>query len=340
MSLSAQVRSIQALGDLKGALGRFGGEAQMALQAAEQEIRCTLDWLQERLNYWRSEVQRRQEEVRQAQMALARCRASGYYDRDGRYHAPDCSAEERALCQAQVRLREAEVELQNVQRWMKAVGEAVDTYRVQAQRLGRLIVTDLPKANTFLERKIAELQAYLAVVAPAGQAGVIVSAPLLQATAGMSQAGETQWKTVGQPGEVQKLQDGLAALEKARVGHSIAAAIREQGTAVRFGQADEDVIAYFDPEGNEIVVNEGLRDASSNVLAAHLAHEGTHVQWNRDSSVEQEYHAFKAQAEVWNQLKGNEADDQCDWVSEMISLGKEEAMGIIHDLYPDLPKYA
>jgi hypothetical protein len=55
VSLSAQVRSIQALEDLKGALGRFGGEAQTSLQAAEQEIRRTLDWLQERLNYWRSE---------------------------------------------------------------------------------------------------------------------------------------------------------------------------------------------------------------------------------------------------------------------------------------------
>lgn len=333
MSLSVHVRSIQALEDLKGALGRFGGEAQMALQAAEQEIRRTLDWLQERLNYWRSEVQRRQEEVRQARADLASCRASGYYEGD-RYHAPDCSAEERALYEAQVRLREAEEELRNVQQWMKAVGEAVTTYRTQAQRLGRLIATDLPRANVFLERKIAELQAYLAVTAPTVGVGA------LSATAPSGSAEEVQWSIVGDSGAVQKLQDGLVALEKARVGHSVAATICEQGTVMRFGQTSEDVIAYFDPERNEIVVNEGLRDASPNVLAAHLAHEGTHVQWNKGSSVEQEYHAFKAQAEVWNELKGNEADDQCDWVSEMVSLGKEEAMGIIHDLYPDLPKYA
>jgi len=333
VSLSVHVRSIQALEDLKGALGRFGGEAQMALQAAEQEIRRTLDWLQERLNYWRSEVQRRQEEVRQARADLASCRASGYYEGD-RYHAPDCSAEERALYEAQVRLREAEEELRNVQQWMKAVGEAVTTYRTQAQRLGRLIATDLPRANVFLERKIAELQAYLAVTAPTVGVGA------LSATAPSGSAEEVQWSIVGDSGAVQKLQDGLVALEKARVGHSVAATICEQGTVMRFGQTSEDVIAYFDPERNEIVVNEGLRDASPNVLAAHLAHEGTHVQWNKGSSVEQEYHAFKAQAEVWNELKGNEADDQCDWVSEMVSLGKEEAMGIIHDLYPDLPKYA
>ncbi len=51
MSASAHVQSIQALDDLKGALGRFSGEAQAVLGAADQEIRRTLDWLQERLNY-------------------------------------------------------------------------------------------------------------------------------------------------------------------------------------------------------------------------------------------------------------------------------------------------
>jgi DNA repair exonuclease SbcCD ATPase subunit len=334
MRLSAQVRSIQALEDLKGALGRFGCEAQMALQAAEQEIRRTLDWLQERLNYWRSEVQRRQEEVRQARADLASCRASGYYE-DDRYHAPDCSAEEHALRQAQVRLHEAEEELQNVQRWMKAVSEAVDTYRVQAQRLGRLIVTDLPKANAFLERKIAELQAYLAVTAPTMGMGA------LPATAPSWPAEGVARNIVGDNEAVQKLSDGLATLQSSESGHAIARTICERATTMRFGQMDKGV-AYFDRTKNEIVINERLRDRSPNVLAAHLGHEGTHVQWNRANSIDQEYHAFKAEAEVWNELKGSEMDEQCDHVSEMISLGKAEAKKMIRRAppYRSLPEYA
>ena len=148
------------------------------------------------------------------------------------------------------------------------------------------------------------------------------------------------WNSVGQPGAIQKLQDALMRLEGIRIGHSLAEIIHERGTAVRFGQTPRNAIAYFAWKRNEIVVGEGARDSSPNVLAQHLAHEGTHVQWGRDNSIDQEYHAFKAEAKVWNQLKGNEVDDQCDWVSEMISLGKEEAMNIIRDLYPDLPKYA
>lgn len=63
------------------------------------------------------------------------------------------------------------------------------------------------------------------------------------------------------------------------------------------------------------------------------------MQWDTGDSIEQEYHAFKAQAEVWNELKGDETDHQCGSVSEMIALGKEEAMVVIRDLYPGLPMY-
>jgi hypothetical protein len=59
-------------------------------------------------------------------------------------------------------------------------------------------------------------------------------------------------------GEIQNLQDVLTALEGTRAGYPIAAAIRERGTAVRFGQAGGEVVAYFDPERNEIVLNEGM----------------------------------------------------------------------------------
>ena len=147
-------------------------------------------------------------------------------------------------------------------------------------------------------------------------------------------------------GPVQRLQDGLTILERTGAGYSIAAAIREQGTRVRFGQAGEDAIAYFDPVSNEIVVNEELMDTTLNVLVQHLAHEGTHtqwmLQWDRPNSIDQEYHAFKAEAEVWNQLRGSETDGQCDQVSEMISLGEVEAKKVIcrAPSYRNLPEYA
>lgn len=174
MKPSAQVRSIQALVDLKGALGRFVGETWEELRAADQEIRRTEEWLQGRLAHWRYEVQQRREDVRRAKEDLDDCLASGYDD-----EGQDCSDYEDALRQAQARLREAETELQNVQRWMKSVSETAAAYRTQEQRLSRLLAADLPKAEAFLGRKVAELEQYRAEAPAAATIPVSADAKLL-----------------------------------------------------------------------------------------------------------------------------------------------------------------
>ena len=137
----------------------------------------------------------------------------------------------------------------------------------------------------------------------------------------------------------EKLAEGLQRLGTSDIGRPIAEAIQQHGTVIKFGSTEQEVVAQFDPETNEILINEGLKDTSPNVLAAHLAHEGTHVQWGQPDSIDQEYHAFKAQAEVWKQVKRNETDRQCDRVAEMIDKGEKVAKEMIRRFYPDLPEY-
>lgn len=178
MSEAAHVQAIETLRDMESALGRFAGEAREALTAAELEIRRTLEWLQERLHHWQREVERWRQEVQSARAALERCQRSGYYDRDGHYHAPDCSAYEAALAAARRRLGEAEAELANVQKWSARVREAEAAYRMEARRLEQMASADIPRARALLNRKIADLEAYLAVsaVPSAMAAGVALAA--------------------------------------------------------------------------------------------------------------------------------------------------------------------
>jgi len=142
----------------------------------------------------------------------------------------------------------------------------------------------------------------------------------------------------GDATEKEKLADGFKKLESTQAGQPAAAAIREHGTTIGFGKLKEGDFAQFDPGPNAITINESQKDASSEVLAAHLAHEGTHVQWNRPDSINQEYHAYKAEAEVWNETKGKQSDDQCDAVDEMIAKGEIEAKSEIRQMYTDLPE--
>jgi hypothetical protein len=178
---SAHVLSIQALEEFKGHLTRFNAQAQEILNATEIEIRRTLDWLQERLNYWRNEVRRRQEILTQAERALAACRAGGWYDKNGYYHEPPCTAQWEAVHRARTYLAEAEAELRTVQEWTRLVERQAEEYHRQAQRLKAWLDGELPKANAFLERKITTLQSYIAM---GMSSGGYVTTPPVQAVGG------------------------------------------------------------------------------------------------------------------------------------------------------------
>jgi len=160
MSSSVQVRSIQALEDLKGGLRRFGANVQGHLGAVEQQIRNTEIWLKERQSYWRQAVQREGDALHQAETALTRCRASGFRDDQGNHRAPDCHAYEQAQMERRRALQSAEAELDNVQAWSRRVDQASGEYQIQARRLAQHVDNELPRATNMLNSKIALLWAY------------------------------------------------------------------------------------------------------------------------------------------------------------------------------------
>ncbi len=178
---AANVRNIQALADLKAALARFKSDALEPIHAAQQEIQRAQEWLAERERHWQREVQRCEEIVRQTQAALARCQASGYYDKQGRYYPPNCSAQERALAHAQQQLERTRAELQNARQWARAVEQAAAEFQREQQRLTNMLNNDAAKALALLERKIAILQGYVGDSAPSTSASSlsesITSAP-------------------------------------------------------------------------------------------------------------------------------------------------------------------
>ena len=135
MSDSLEIHDIQTLSDLHAALGRFSTDVQQGLRVAEGSIRETLEWLEGRIRHWQREVDRAHQMVQQAQADLSRCQASGYVDRDGHYHQPDCSRQRAALQAAQEHLRLCQENLQTAQTWRSKVNGAVDAYHREARRL-------------------------------------------------------------------------------------------------------------------------------------------------------------------------------------------------------------
>ncbi len=170
----ANVKSFQALVEFKTGLAQYRVESLQVLDIIARNIRQIQEWLAERQQYWRREVELAQEAVLQARSDLERCMASASYNSETSERCiPDCSGYEEQLAQAQRSLRHAEEELQNVIHWRNMVEEAVGSYQRQAVRLHAQLTQDVPKAENFLGKKTAQLETYRVESPPAEGGGTV-----------------------------------------------------------------------------------------------------------------------------------------------------------------------
>jgi hypothetical protein len=111
--------------------------------------------------------------------------------------------------------------------------------------------------------------------------------------------------------ENKKLDEGLELLRNTSSGRNIAEHLDKVRVKITFGQPKTSgAAAVFVPNflgtSGKIIVSERLRDEETPVVAAILAHEGTHARMNSIlgyDSVEQEYRCYMAQARVWKEAR-------------------------------------
>ena len=145
--------------------------------------------------------------------------------------------------------------------------------------------------------------------------------------------------------EIQKLVDAATRLESTDAGKLIAQAMKDHGTTVKFGHTRDNAIAQYNKDTNVVTIREQEKERSPEVLAAYLAHEGTHVQWQKDwgkdNSLDQEYHAHNKAVKVWNETKGDQKDQALDELSDSVARGENytKILLLSSPTYRKLPDY-
>ncbi|MDR3635562.1 MAG: hypothetical protein P4L84_17290, partial [Isosphaeraceae bacterium] len=156
MSLSANVRSVDALKDVKLGLIAYAEDARAALTTVDMEVRRVRDWLErEQLSYWRNQVKRREEEVNMARSDLHRRRLSA-----SNSESISDTEQKEALRLAQRRLAEAEEKVATVKRWIPIFEHASSEYRAHSQPLGDHLAGGFENTLATLERMVSSLEAY------------------------------------------------------------------------------------------------------------------------------------------------------------------------------------
>jgi hypothetical protein len=168
MSDQADVKSIDTLAFVKGALVAFAHESGQAVSEVEIQGQRAVDWITvDQAAFWKAEVRRRTDQVNQARKDLEHCRT---FKKVGD-NAPSCIEEKKALDKAKQRLDHAEQKAEAVRRWTPVVQQQFRETCVRLVRFREVIDVDCPKAVAQLERMLKALDAYRQTVAPTGTGG-------------------------------------------------------------------------------------------------------------------------------------------------------------------------
>ncbi len=134
---------IDALRELADALARYRHAQREVVERGDHEIEAARASLEEKAGRWRYQLGRRQADLAACQQAAAR---------DAGGPPPDCSAEARAV-------REAQERLDHIRRWQQRVDEEAGSFRGTASRFRDLLDLDLPRAENHLRAVIGGLEA-------------------------------------------------------------------------------------------------------------------------------------------------------------------------------------
>ena len=165
MSDQADVKSIDTLAFVKGALAAFAHESGQAVSEVEIQGQRAVDWITvDQAAFWKAEVRRRTDLVNQARKDLEHCRT---FKKVGD-NAPSCIEEKKALEKAKQRLTHAEQKAEAVRRWTPVVQQQFRETCVRLVRFREVIDVDCPKAVAQLERMLKALDAYRQTASPTG----------------------------------------------------------------------------------------------------------------------------------------------------------------------------
>ncbi len=194
MSGYARITDAEALRSLRSALASFTVKAEQAVGQAGRALQQTQEWLAERRGYWEAEVMRRE-------MAYHAC--ISYRDADG--YGRDCSWEAAAL-------RQAQLELANVRRWVQAVDQVGQSYTASARKFESMVQNESSQAGAFLDRAAMIVERYSSGGGSTGggQSSAFAAAGLTATGGGMAASGPAGTGSASSTGQAYSGSAGLA----------------------------------------------------------------------------------------------------------------------------------
>ncbi len=249
MNQGANVRSIEALGELRSALAVYEEEAASALSMAEADIVRTIDRIRSHsIPHWKKEITRREEMLTRAKSDLARAQMTDHS------MGPKSTVDERkAIAKARREVEEARIKLRNSQRWFRELEKQYTLYKGRVAPMQRMVAAEMPRARHDLEMMARTLDEYVSISSEAQGSPDQASRPTVAASGASDAPSRRIWKDLAPSRRLRSraplASDPIEALH-AGAGEVRWALLDEDATrrlALMLGVGDAMEIRSFDP---------------------------------------------------------------------------------------------
>jgi hypothetical protein len=181
MSPRANVRSLDAIRQLRPVVVRFEDDVSAALTGLRTELNRTLQWLDHDCPaYWQQQIRNGFDSVAESRTQLSRKQMMTVAGRH-----PDCIDEKKAFARAKQQLEFAQEKLRLCRQWSIKAHRAADEYSSRIGRTEQALNQGLPRVMGILERICLALESYTAVDRPSRTdsptSGSASSAPVSEA---------------------------------------------------------------------------------------------------------------------------------------------------------------
>ncbi len=160
MAKGARVLDPAVFGELKTALSAYQSATEEDLGAIQREIGQAKNWIEQRVAYWRGQVNRLAHELAQAQAALARCQSEARSSSEQHHSASDCSELQRAVERAKRALEQAQTNLEIAKTWQMQIISTSEEFKVKAQGFRQNVSSQVASAGQILSTAEAGLEKY------------------------------------------------------------------------------------------------------------------------------------------------------------------------------------
>ena len=152
----AHLSSVEALDSFKNRLILYLEKATNVLDEVSSEVRGTLAWLEDQQKpYWVQQGKRRMRALEEAQHEIFGARLSQFRESN--------DAQQMAVHRAKRALRDAEEKLRRVKFWCRRYQSDVEPLGREVEKLRTVLVQDLKKGASHLERILRTLDGYAAL---------------------------------------------------------------------------------------------------------------------------------------------------------------------------------